>query len=242
MNYTDNLTYLSQYAGDSAYVTDPDFLAQLPIFITSAEQRILRDLDLISTRVYDTSGVPTINNRLFTLPTAASGATFNLIVAVGLILTVAGTQYKQPPLLPLSYEALSAMYPDDHGVGNPSVPQYWAPFTDNVIAIAPAPNPVLGMGIWVYGPQDPVTLSAANPETWISKNLPDIMLAAEMISVSGWQRQFSGMADDPAQARNWTQEYEKLLAQENVQELRRKVEASGWGSRQPNPIAATTAA
>lgn len=239
MDYAQNLTYLAGYAGDTSLTTDTAFLAQLPIWIKSAEQRILRDLDLLSTRVENTAA-PTINQRLFTLPTT-DGA-FNLVVAAGLILTIDGTEYRQPPLLPLSYEALCAMYPDDHGVGNPSIPRYWAPYTAEQIALGPAPNPVEGMTVWVYGPKDPATLSEANDETWISMNLPDILLAAEMINVSAWQRQFSAMADDPAQARNWTQEYQMLIAQENVQELRRKVEASQWGTRQPNPIAASTTA
>lgn len=239
MNYTQNMTYLAGYAGDSGYVTDPDFLEMLPIWINSAEQRILRDLDLLSTRVYDTQ-VPTINNRLLTLPTA--DGSFNLIVACGLIETVNGTQYKRAPLLPMSFEALCAVYPDDHGVGAPSVPRYWAPFTAAQIALGPAPNPVVGVEVWLYGPKDPASLSVTVTETWLSVNVPDILLAAEMILVSAWQRQFSGMADDPAQARNWTQEYDKLIAGENIQELRRKVEASGFGTRQPNPIAMSTTA
>lgn len=236
MNYADNLTYLAQYAGDGGYVTDPDFLAMLPIWITSAEQRILRDMDLLATRVNDTSGTLTLNSRLFTLPTASG--TFQVVETVSLKMNttggVTGTLYTQPPLTWVSKEALDAIYPDDHAVGNPSIPAWVAPYGQNLIAVGPAPS--AAYPVTVYGTQDPASLSETNTETFISTELPDLMLAAEMIDVSAWERLFSAVSEDPAQARDWNQEYERLMKAANVEALRLKVQAAGWGARQPNPI------
>lgn len=236
MNYASNLTYLSQYAGDSGYATDADFLAMLPIWIQSAEQRILRDLDLLSTRVNDSTGVLALNSRIFTLPTEIG--TFQVVETVSLKMNttggVSGTLFTQPPLTWVSKAALDAMYPDDHAVGNPSIPQWVAPYAENQIIVGPAP--AAAYPVTVYGTQDPATLSADNTTTFISTELPDLMLAAEMIDVSAWLRLFSAMSEDPAQAISWTGEYEKLKGQANIEALRLKVQGAGWSYRQPNPI------
>lgn len=228
MNYADNLTYLAQYAGDSELATDGDFLAQLPAFIFSAENRILRDLDLLSARITDTSGLLTQNSRIFVLPT--DQGSFSVVITAAVI--IAGI--RQPPLLPISKEAMDAMFPDEHAVGDPSVPRYRAPLSDTEMLVGPAPS--FAYGMQVYGPQTPVTLSADNPTTFISVNLPDLMLAAEMINVSAWQRQFSAMSDDPAQSRDWNQEYERLKTLCDAWQLRERVEAAGWGTRLPNAV------
>jgi len=235
VNYTENITYLANYAGSASYATDPAFLAQLPIFIESAEQRILRDMDLLSTRVSET-GALTINQRAFILPN--SGGTFNVVETVQLKMDVNGlldgTQYTQPALQPVSIEFLNATYPDDHAIGAPSIPEYWAPYRENQIVVGRAPGQPYP--IVIYGTMDPAPLSVSNTTTFISVNLPDLMLAAEMILVSAWEKQFSAMADVQGQARDWNQEYERLLQAANVQELRRFVESAGWSSWQPNPL------
>lgn len=236
MNYADNLSFLAQYAGDSAYATDPDFLTMLPIWIRSAELRVVRDMDLLSTRVNDTSGALTINSRVFTLPTDAG--TFTVVETVSLKMdingTLSGTLFTQPPLTWVSKEALDAMYPDDHAIGAPSIPQWVAPYAQNQIIVGPAPN--AAFPVTVYGTQDPATLSATNTTTFISTELPDLMLAAEMIDVSGWERLFSAMSEEPQQALSWSAEYERLLKAANVEALRLKLQGAGWSSRQPNPI------
>lgn len=229
MNYTENLTYLAQYAGDADLATDPDFLAQLPIFLQSAELRILRDLDLLSARVEDTSGVLTANQREFILPT--EDGVFNVVETVSLVID----NIRQRPLVWLSKEAMDWSYPDRHAVGNPSVPVYCAPFTDEVILIGPPPGEAYP--VVVYGQVTPRGLSEETDETFISVNLPDLLLAAEMIDVSAWQRKFGAMSSDPQQALDWSQEYQRLLKQADVQESRRQIESVGWSTKQPNTTA-----
>ena len=233
MNYTENLTYLAGYAGDSGYVTDTAFLAQLPIWIQSGEQRILRDLDLLATRVSDSSQALTVNNRVFNLPTSIG--TFTVVETVSIKMNttggVTGTLYTQPPLTWVSKEALDAMYPDDHAQGNPSIPLWVAPYGNGTLVVGPAPG--AAYPVTVYGTQDPATLSAVNPTTFISTELPDLFLAAQMIDVSGWLRNFGAMADDPQQAMSWSAEYERLKSQANIEALRTKIQAAGWSYRQP---------
>lgn len=230
MDYAGNLAALIQYAGDSGYATNPDFLAQLPTFIFSAENRILRDLDLLACRVTDTTGSLTANSRVFALPTE-----IGIFQVVETIQVIDQKGIRHPPLLPMSKEVMDAIYPDEHAVGAPSIPRNWAPYTAASVLVGPAPG--FGFTMQVYGVQFPATLSAANPSTFISTTLPDLFLAAEMIDVSGWLRNFGAASDDPAMARDWGQEYERIKGLANAWELRRKVQAAGWSTRLPNPVA-----
>ena len=161
MNFADNLTFLANYAGQAAYATDPNFLAQLPIIIRSGEQRILRDMDLLSTRVTQT-GALTLGSRVFTLPSNGTAATFNVVETVRLKMDrnglLVGTQFTQPALLPVSVEYLDAVFPDDHPVGAPSIPEFWAPYADNQIIVGRSPGQAYP--VVVYGTQDPAPLSA----------------------------------------------------------------------------------
>lgn len=235
MDYAGNLSALAQFAGDAALATDPDFLAQLPVFISDGELRIVRDLDLLSTRVYDDSGRLTQNSRVFVLPT---GVGVFQVVETLQVIDAAGIRHV--PLIPLSKDCLDMMFPDEHAVGDPSVPRYWAPLNQAEVLVGPAPG-LAPNGqnylVQVFGTQRPATLSAANPQTFIATWLTDLFLAAEMIQVSAWQRLFSAMSEDPAAARDWNQEYERLLKGAGVEELRKKIQADGWATKQPNPVA-----
>lgn len=231
MNYADNQSFLIQYAGDTGYaISGSDFLVQMPAFIFSAENRILRDLDLLATRVTDDSAQLTPNSRLFLLPTDTG--TWQVVETIALI---DQNGIRHAPMLPVSKEVIDAIYPDEHAVGDPSIPRMWTPYTAAGVLVGPAPG--FAYGAQVYGVQFPATLSAVNPYTFISVNLPDLFLAAEMIDVSAWCKNFGAMSDNPAQARDWNQEYERLLSLARPWELRRKVQASGWSTRLPDPIA-----
>lgn len=230
-----NLSALAQLAGDAEYATDDNFLAQLPVWIQQGELRIWRDLDLLSTRVYDATGTLTQNSRIFILPTSIG--TFQVIETLQVI---DENGIRQPPLEPMSKDCLDMLYPDEHAVGDVSVPLAWAPLNQAQILVGPAPslNPAgANYEMLTFGTQRPASLSEANTTTFITLNLPDVFIAAEMIQVSAWQRLFSAMSEDPAAARDWNQEYERLMKGADVEELRKKISADGWSTRIPNPVA-----
>lgn len=237
MNYIENRTALAQYAGDSGYETDPDFLAQLPVFIRSAELRILRDLDLLNTRITDTSAALIPNNRRFILPT--DQGSYQIVETVALRMSYAqditGTLFTQPPLQWVTKEFLDAAYPDDHAIGAPSVPVYIAPYTETEYAVGPAAG--LAYPLTIYGVVWPATMTAQNNETYISVNLPDLFLAAEMIDVTMWEKQFGRTADEAQGATDWNAEYERIKGAANVVNLRQNIQGAGWGVNAPNPIA-----
>lgn len=231
MNYAQNLSAVAQLCGDAAYEQDPDFAAVLPAAITYAENRILRDLDLLSTRVTDDTGKLTQNRRQFILPTDVG----TFIVLEVLRPIVAGV-YGQP-LLPASRETIDMLYPSERAPSQPSVPQFWAPIDQATVIVGPAPDQ--GYSMSCFGTQRPATLDVKNATgTFISTQLSDVFLAAEMSWLfGGFQRNWSPQADDPATALGWEAEYTRLISPALIEECRKKLQANGWTGRLPSPIA-----
>lgn len=231
MNWQQNLAAVAQLAGDPSYEQDGDFQAILPAAITAAENRILRDLDLLSTRVTDDTGQLTQNRRQFILPTDVG----TFIVLEVLRPIVAGV-YGQP-LLPASRETLDMLYPSEVAPSQPSIPQFWAPIDQATVLIAPPPDQNYYMSC--FGTQRPATLDPKNTlGTFISTQLIDVFLAAQMAWIMGGvQKNWSPAADDPATAAGWEAEYARLIKPSFIEEARKRLAGQGWGSRLPSPIA-----
>ena len=102
----------------------------------------------------------------------------------------------------------------------------WAPLPDN------------GYLVEVLGTFRPNPLGPNNPETFLSKTYPDLLLAACMIFASGYQRDFGSMADDPAKAMSWEATYSTLRTGVMLEAARQSGEGAGWSSLPPTPIAA----
>ncbi len=231
MNYRENLVALAQLAGDPSYEQDADFQAILPTAILFAENAILRDLDLLSTRVEDSTGKLTQNRRLFILPTDVG--TF---IVVETIRPIVDGVYGQP-LLPVSHETIDMLFPGETAPSQPSVPQFWAPRDQATVFVGPAPDQDYYM--CVFGTQRPATLDPKNNlGTFISTQLPDLFLAAEAsFMIGAWQKNWSPQGDDPTTSVGWLSEYARRMNPALVEECRKKLQSGGWGSRLPSPIA-----
>jgi hypothetical protein len=76
--------------------------------------------------------------------------------------------------------------------------------------------------------------------TFISQNLPDILVMASMIYISAYQRNFGRINDDPQMAQTYESQYQALLKGATVEESRKKFQSSGWTSYSPSPVASPT--
>ena len=212
--------------------TDPNFLTILPQTITYAENRIYRDLDLLSTVTPNTSYSLATGNRNLTVP----ASTFVTIQEVNVILP-AGTSNPElgtrVPLLPVTKEYLNTIYTSLSGA---STPQYFAMIDQSNMIVGPWPDN--NYTVEIVGTIRPASLSAANTETFISLYLPDLFIMASMIYVSGYQRNFGRQSDDPAMAQSYESQYQALLKGATVEEYRKKFQSSGWSSMSP-AVAAT---
>lgn len=188
------------------------FVGFLPTIIDQSEQKIYRDLQLIATTVADSSGSATPNQRTFTLPTASGR--FVVLESVNIL---NGTE--RTPLIKCSREVLDMLWPNSVGTLGMS-PTKWAPLTDQVIILGPSPASALQFEC--IGTIRPAALSAANPNTFISNYLPDLLLTAAMFFTAAYKQNFGAQADNPKLAVSWKDVYDAQLQSASIEETRRK--------------------
>lgn len=225
-----SLTYSTYVTALSTLTTipssNPDFTNILPDCIDYAEQRIYRELDLLSTVVRDASQSLTPNSRNFTLPTAQG--VFVVTNGINLI-TPAGTtpdNGTRNPLTPTSLQVLDLISPSATVTG---LPTKFAMVTQTAIVVGD-PWPGSAYVVEVIGTQRPTPLSSTNTVTFLSANLPDLFLSASMIFMAGYMRNFGAQADDPQMGASWESQYEKLKASAETEEARKRFMGSAWSS------------
>lgn len=225
LNYT---SYVAQLANIMTVTSNtPQFQLMLPGCIDYAEQRIYRELDLLSTVIRDASSGTFAGVREFTLPVTSQGKFvtvqgINLFYPAG---TTAATG-SRAPLQPVSRDFLEAAY----GSGNTGAgqPNYFAMIDQWTIILGPWPNG--SYRLEVVGTIRPTPLSVNNPTTFLTTYLPDLFVAASMVFASGYQRDFGSQADNPQQSQSWESQYERLFASANGEEMRKKFSGPGWTS------------
>ena len=220
---------------------DPDFNAVLPQAINYAELRIQRDLDFLQSLVSNATYSLTAGNNLLTMDV-------NSFITVQTMRFVTGT--KEIPLLPVSAIYIQNCYNDSTVTGPP---QFFAPYGGD-----PATTGATSQ-LWMFGPYPDqsyplrirgtarmISLNTFNTDpaastsyTFISAYLPDLMLMAAMIYISGYSRNFGRQSDDPAMAVSYESQYGALLKGAMVEEARRRFQAGGWTSMAPPTPAAT---
>lgn len=236
---TTGLTY-SQYVTEIATLavvpeTDPNFVEILPQMITYAENRIYRDLDLLTTVTAISSYITSSNARTLTFPIAdfITIQEANVISPAGTTVPNNGTRN---PLLPVTKEWINYTYPSN---ASAALPGYFAMFDQNTIILGPWPNNAYTVEL--VGTFRPNSLSSGNPTTFVSTYLPDLMIMASMIYISAFQRNFiSAAANDPQMPVNYETQYQTLLKGAMVEEARKKFQSSGWTSMSPAPVATPT--
>jgi len=244
------MSYDGSVSGSTSYITqmatmavvaetDPAFLTILPQMIVYAELRMYRDLDFLFTSGSSTAYSLTAGSRILNV----NANTFpygTLVVPEQINVLVGSTDpdlAQRVPLLPTTKEFLDAVY-GSGAVANRGVPQYWVPFDDYTFLMGPYPDQ--SYTVEIVGTYRPASLSATNPTTFISLNLPDIMIMASMVYISAYQRNFGRMNDDPQMAISYESQYQTLLKGAMVEEARKKFEAAGWSSQSPSPLATPT--
>jgi hypothetical protein len=174
MTYDELVTNIRNYTEVDANVFTN---AVINTFITMAENRILRDIDL---DVYkkESIGSMTSGNRFLTSPT-------DILTHRYMFITV-GTDKIYLDFRDTSF--MREYWPNPSLTG---VPKYYAVWDQDTFNIAPTPNSnyVVEIG-YIYRPAQ---LSAANPTTWISTNAPEALLYACLIQAYSYTKGPEGM-------------------------------------------------
>lgn len=238
MNYTQIVTALSTLTNIPD--TDANFLAILPSTFAYADGRIYRELDMLVENMRDSTSSTAALNRNFNLPTTLG--TFLIIDGINIV-TPASTAPEsgtRRPLIPVSRDFLDMTWPSTSGA---TVPQYFAYISQNTQA-SPTQTQVI-FGPWpdatyrveVVGKIQPPVLSASNTETYLSQNLSELYLAASMVFLSGYMRNYGSSADDPKMAVSWEAQYQTLKESAATWEARKRWAGASWSSKPIEPMA-----
>lgn len=225
-------TYTTQLATLAVVdVADVNFQQNLPSAIDSAELRIMQDLDLLSTVSPLTGFTLTPNLRTITFPITSfiTLQGINLITPTSAATPDGGTRNS---CFPTSKEELDFTYPSVSGAG---LPNRFAMINQNQVIFGPWPD--LAYPIELLATIRPASLSATNANTFIATYLPDLFMAASMIYIAGYQRDFGRQSDDPQMSVSWQSFYDARKGASMIEENRKKFWSNGWTSRMPAPTA-----
>ncbi len=223
--------------------TVADFNNILPRCIEFTENMMIRDpdLDFLQIRAYDTSTTTVAGSRTLQLPTTMYVPfEMNIISPAGTTNPQNGTRTQ---VLRSSIAWINMNYPTETGATG--IPAYWA-LTDANITVSGASGilqarlgqtPDQAYTVEWYGQTRPTPLSATNTSNFLTINLPDLYLAASMIFMSGFIRNFGAQADDPKMALSWMQVYEAQKKGAAVEQARIKAQSAGWTAWAPTPVA-----
>mgnify|MGYP003646549974 FL=1 len=165
MTYDELVTNIRNYTEvDSNVFTD----AVINTFITMAENRILRDIDLDVFRLEATQG-----DRFLTAPST-------ILTHRYLMTTINNVQN----FLEFRDTSFMKEYWPDYTVQG--VPKYYSVWDENTFYLAPTPNADIAMQIgYIYRPTQ---LSSTNTTTWISTNAPEVLLYACLIQAYSYTK------------------------------------------------------
>lgn len=193
--------------------TNPAFAQIVPRMIEHAEQRIYRELDLLSVNVVDATGVLSANTRTFTLPSAQG--TFVVVNGINILSGIART-----PVLKASREVIDGLWPSNIADTAATIPSMFAMLTDQTLLFGPPAG--VNTSLEVHGTIRPATLSVTNATTFLTNHLPELFIAASMVFGSGYQRNFGAQSDDPKMSQSWEVQYQTLLGSAGAEEMRKK--------------------
>lgn len=213
---------------------DTNFGGIMSGLIDYAEGRLYRDLDLPVTSVTDTSVTCTSGVRSISLSTTQGTLlvinALNLLTSAGALSSVA----TRVPLVPASQAVVDAIYPSATS-SNCGQPEFFARIGDTQLILGPAPDQAYGTEVTATIRPNP--LGATNSSTWLTQNVPELMIAAGMVFAAGYMRDFGSQSDDPKMAQSWESQYNTLLKSAATDTARMKFEAEAWASQSPSPLA-----
>jgi hypothetical protein len=214
-------------ANPGAPPTDPYFQQILPACIDYAEQRIYRDLDIQSTRTNAIIQVSAVGNPIVQLPTNPA-----VYVVESMNLQALGNGSPPPittPTLmtPVDKNFIEATFPPAYWTVAQGAPQFYYIQDQGTMLIGPAPDQLYSF--FTTYTFRPIPLSATNPTTILTQIWPDLFLAASMIFMSGYQKNFGSQSDDPKMAASWESQYDMLLKGALDEEARKQNKSVVYG-------------
>lgn len=230
MTYSQLNTYLQTILVDQT--PSADYTTILPAAIQYAEDRIYREMNFLATRTVNPGSAFTPGSRTFTLPTSPSTILYLEGVAAITPAGVAPNLGTRNALEPVSLDFIDFTWPTE---SETDLPDAWAMRDNATIVVKPTPDQ--NYSVELTGIFQPMAMSADNETTYIGNIYPDLLVAACMVFLTGYQRDFGAQSDNPQMALSWSAEYDKLFKSAYEEEQRRKGASVGWSPFQATPLA-----
>lgn len=235
MNYVEVVTALQTLGAIPLNNEDENFLRIVPACFESAEGRISRELSFLQTDATELVTLPALKAEIELPDNVLSVRSIALSVSSPSdppgppsgnkrriypqrlspeALDMIWPQPNFKPGPPKYYTLRGFRYPADQApsplppVTQPRQPQYIPERFVLVARFAPAPERIyIGE---VYGGIQAAHLSESNFETFISKYYSELLIAACMVFITGYQRDYGAQSDDPTRAMSWEAQYQTL--------------------------------
>jgi len=187
-----NYTQLSQAIQDYCESTESSFVANIPVFVKAAEQRIYNSVQLPALRK-NMTGTMTNGFQYMTLPSDWLAA-FSIAV-----ITPVTNEYEY--LLPKDVNFIRAAYPT---VGATGKPQYYGIFAPYTLILGPTPNAnyVTEMHYYYYPPSI-VTASTS----WVGDNFDTVLLYGSL------REAYTYLKGEGDMMQNYEAKYQEALGQ-----------------------------
>ena len=169
MTFNELVTNIRNYTDVDANVFSESVINT---FVTMAENRILRDIDLDVFKREDT-GTLSASNRFLTAPAEILSHRYMMVVVAG-----------ERRFLDFRDQSFMREYwPDYTETG---VPKYYSVWDQNTFSVAPTPNINYTVQLgYIYRPPQ---VSSANQTSWISTNAPEALLYACLIQAYSYTK------------------------------------------------------
>lgn len=239
LNYATFVQRFADLSGTMKSDVNPSIL--IPAAIDYSEQRLYRELNLITAQVTDTSGLLSSDNRTLVLSTASG--TFISVQEVNVLTPSSLTSSQgavRNKLAPAALNWVNYLYPSEKSSAYSSatsVPNLFAIKDDTTLILGPAPD--AAYHVEVIGTIRPSALSASNSSTFLTRVYPDLFVAATMVFTCGYIKdknigsQLSG--DLTAASNYWESEYQKLFKSALAEDVRVKYNQTLTAMSQPQP-------
>jgi len=173
------MNYAALSAAIQAYTenTEADFVANIPVFVTQAEQRIYNNVQFPSIRK-NVTGVTTLNNKYLQCP-----LDFLAVYSMAVIDATGAYEY----LLNKDVNFIRQAYPVPTDTG---IPRYYALFGPAVsgstisdelsFILGPTPDSTYSVELHYYYYPESIT-TAADGQTWLGDNFDSVLLYGSLV-------------------------------------------------------------
>jgi hypothetical protein len=198
MNYTALSNAIQAYTEN----TEADFVTNIPVFVTQAEQRIYNSVQFPSIRK-NVTGVTTVNNKYLQCP-------LDFLAVYSMAIINASGEYEY--LLNKDVNFIRQAYPQPTDT---AIPKYYALFGPAVsgstisdelsFILGPTPDTSYSVELHYYFYPESITV-AADGQTWLGDNFDTVLLYASLVEA------YTYMKGEPDMMTLYNQKFMEALA------------------------------